>query len=331
MIDVRTIDPHDERLLRAWWEIGRDATAERPVDAWPVWEVSRAALPMARTDGRLVLLAAHEDEQMVGTGVAFFFGQGNLHLGEVDVYVAPPDRRRGIGRAVLAELERLAREDGRTSLITSAYAPVGSESPGSRFAAAMGYPVASAEETKTVDLATAPATWGPLDDDVATALGDYRVELFEDQCPEEWIDDFCALLSALYGEIPTGDLDLEDEQWTRERVRDVESRATRVGRSTVVAVAVAPDGRLCGFSDVRVNRHDPRHGSIGATMVLPGHRGHRLGLAMKLANHRRVLERFPECAYVETGNAGVNAPMNHVNTQLGYQVVERCLDVQKRL
>jgi hypothetical protein len=65
--------------------------------------------------------------------------------------------------------------------------------------------------------------------------------------------------------------------------------------------------------------------------VLPEHRGHRLGLAMKLATHRRILHVYPECAYVETGNAGVNAAMKSVNDQLGYRVVERCLDVQKTL
>ena len=65
--------------------------------------------------------------------------------------------------------------------------------------------------------------------------------------------------------------------------------------------------------------------------MLPGHRGHRLGLAMKLATHRRLVELFPACGYVETGNAGVNAAMNAVNERLGYRVVERCLDVQKRL
>ena len=52
---------------------------------------------------------------------------------------------------------------------------------------------------------------------------------------------------------------------------------------------------------------------------------------MKLATHRHVKSLFPGCAYVETGNAGVNAAMGTVNTQLGYRVVERCLDVQKRL
>jgi hypothetical protein len=44
-----------------------------------------------------------------------------------------------------------------------------------------------------------------------------------------------------------------------------------------------------------------------------------------------VAELFPECGYVETGNAGVNAPMNAVNERMGYRVVERCLDVQRQL
>ena len=52
---------------------------------------------------------------------------------------------------------------------------------------------------------------------------------------------------------------------------------------------------------------------------------------MKLATHRRVRELYPACEHVETGNAGVNAPMNAVNERMGYRVVERCLDVQRVL
>ncbi len=329
--EVRRLDPTDERALRAWWEVGRAATAERPIDAWPPWELSRVALPMPRTDGRLVMVEAVEDARTVGAGMVWLFGLDNRHLGEVDLYVAPGERRRGIGRALLEELERVARADGRTSLITSAFAPVGEESPGSAFAAACGYPVASAEETKVVDLDPVPDHWDRLDRQVAEVLGDYRVEVFDGPVPEEHIDDFCTLLSAFVGEVPTGDLDLAEQQWTPDRVRDHEKRVEQFGRVQVVAVAVAPDGHLCGFSDLRINGQDPRHASVGGTLVLPGHRGHRLGLAMKLATHRHVKSLFPGCAYVETGNAGVNAAMGTVNTQLGYRVVERCLDVQKRL
>ncbi len=220
---------------------------------------------------------------------------------------------------------------GARSLIGSAFAPVDAESPGSLFAAASGYPVASSEQTKVLDLKEAPELWPAIEAEVGRALGDYRVAVFEERTPDEYVDDFCALLSAFIGEVPTGDLDLEEAAWTPERLREGERRAMAIGRVQVMAVAVAPDGHLCGFSDVRINRGDPRHAEVGGTLVLPGHRGQRLGIAMKLATHRRLVDLFPSCGYIETGNAGVNAAMNAVNERLGYRVVERCLDVQKRL
>ena len=67
----------------------------------------------------------------------------------------------------------------------------------------------------------------------------------------------------------------------------------------------------------------------GGTIVLPGHRGHRLGLAMKVQNHRAVRERSPRVRILITGNAGVNAPMNAVNDALGYRSYERCIEMQK--
>ena len=330
-VQICEVEPRDEAALRSWWEVGRAASAERPFEAWPVWKVSRALLPVPRTDGRLTLLSAAVDGRVVGSARLWFFRSDNTHLAEGEVWVAPEARRRGIGRALLTELEDRTRADRRSVLLGTTFAPVGEESPGSLFAAAMGYPVASHEETKVVDLTRAPAGWAALEDEVAAALGGYRVEVFEERLPETHVEDFCRLLSAFLGEIPMGDLDLREAAWTPARLRENEERAVSGGRCMVIAVAVAPDGHLCGFSDAAVHRADPRHASVGGTLVLPGHRGHRLGLAMKLLTHRRVLELFPGCGYVQTGNAGVNAPMNAVNRRMGYRVVERCLDVQKRL
>lgn len=330
-LEIRVVDPHDESQLHAWWKVGRDSSAERPVDAWPVWEAARRVAQLERTDGRRVLVSAIEDGVTVGAGRLFLFAHDNNHLADLDLHVTPSHRRRGIGRAVLGELERHAREDGRTTIVASTYPPVAEESPGSRFAAATGYHVASAEESKVVDLTSAPAAWPELDAEVDEALDDYRVEVLDGPIPDEWIEDFCGLLCAFLGEIPSGDLDLRQELWTPQRVREHEERMTALGITQVIAVGVAPDGHLCGFTDLRVEEADPRHASVGATLVLPGHRGHRLGLAMKLGNHRRVRELFPECAYVDTTNAGVNAWMNAVNERMGYRVVERCLDVQKKL
>ena len=46
---------------------------------------------------------------------------------------------------------------------------------------------------------------------------------------------------------------------------------------------------------------------------------------------RAVRAAFPDCRYVFTANAGVNAPMNAVNDALGFRDVERALEMQRRL
>lgn len=330
-VQIREVDPADETLLRAWWTVGRAASAERPFDAWPVWEVARVAATQDRTDGRAVLLLALRDGDVVGSGQLFCFDADNTHLAQVDVWVPPEHRRGGVGRTLLADLEARAQADGRTTTVSTVRAPADAESPGSLFATALGYPVASAEETKLVDLATWAPRWAALDGEVAAAQGDYRLVQFEDAVPEQYVDDFCGLLSAFIGLVPHGELDLEEVEWPPERLHDVERRTREAGRTWVVAVALAPDGHLAGFTELGIAGADPRHAQVGGTMVLPEHQGHRLGLGMKLLTHRRLLELHPDCVHVETSNAGVNAAMNAVNERLGYRAVERALDVQKVL
>ncbi|WP_126688292.1 GNAT family N-acetyltransferase [Nocardioides ferulae] len=330
-VTVNEIDPADETLLRQWWEVGAASTAERPLVGWPAWEVSRTALPMPRRDLGRTLLVAELDGRVVGAGLLVRFLLDNTHLAELDVQVLPDHRRHGVGGALLRALEDRAVADGRTTLVGTAYAPLEGDSAGSLFAAARGYPVASREETKACDLATAPGLWPALDEQVTAGLGGYRVELFEATLPERWVDDFCHLMGRFADEIPSGDLDVQDFEWTADRLREHEERMVAIGKVWFGALGVTPDGRACGFTELAVTIADPGHAEVGGTLVLPEHRGHRLGLGMKLASHRRLLELFPDCAYVETSNAGVNAPMNAVNEALGYRVVERCLDVQKVL
>lgn len=325
------IDPHDESLLRGWWAVGRDSTAERPIDAWATWEATRAAYTHGRADGSYVLVSALEDGATVGAGRVYLPLRDNHHAADLELHVAPGHRRRGVGSAVLAELERVATDGGRTTMLGATHTPVDADGAGPVFSAARGYRVASIQETKVLDLTAAPTSWHALDAEVESRRGEYRVALLDGPIPEERAEDFCTLLTEFLGEVPTGDLDVQREHWTPDRLRAHEARMTAIGREMVIAVAIAPDGHFCGFSDVLVELADPRHGSVAVTLVLPGHRGHRLGLGMKLLTHRRLVEKFPGCVYVDTINAGVNQWMNAINDRLGYRVVERCLNVQKKL
>jgi hypothetical protein len=135
----------------------------------------------------------------------------------------------------------------------------------------------------------------------------------------------------LVDEIPLGELDLESSEWTPERVRAAEQRQVSTGRHVHTALAVAPDGEVAGISDVRVDDTDHEHAQVGITLVHPQHRGHRLGLALKVATHDLVRATYPTLSTVDTSNAEVNTHMNAVNEALGYRSIETLLELQKKL
>lgn len=150
-ITIREITPEDPTALHAWWEVGAAASAERPFPAWASWEVSQVTWSQARTDIDQVFLLAEVDGRAVGAGRLVCFLTDNTHLADLEVYVAPAERRRGIGTALLAELEERAASAGRSTYFMSV-----------PFAAAHAYPIASREETKLVDLDDT-AGWAALD------------------------------------------------------------------------------------------------------------------------------------------------------------------------
>jgi len=70
--------------------------------------------------------------------------------------------------------------------------------------------------------------------------------------------------------------------------------------------------------------HSVRTGALQSTSVVhPRHRGHGLGLLMKLENLRHALRHEPCLRMVETFNAVDNHPMQRVNLALGFQPVDR--------
>ncbi len=57
-------------------------------------------------------------------------------------------------------------------------------------------------------------------------------------------------------------------------------------------------------------------------MVLAGHRGHRLGLLVKVVMLEWLTEAEPAIRRILTGNAGANAHMIAINERLGFAVVD---------
>lgn len=331
MVDIEQLNPRNEAALRAWWEVGHAATAHRPGTPWPVWEQSRRALPAENPERAVALLAAIDGREMVGAGMLVRPLNDNVHTATVDAYVRPDRTREGIGTALVRELEVIAAGDRRTTVLGEAFVPPGSSGTAPEaFAAAVGYEVASREVIRELSMAEFRARRDALVAETSPASG-YQVLTFDTVCPEEHVASFGRLLGMLMGEIPLGDLDLEDSEWTVDRIRAAERRQVGIGRHVLTAIAIGADGSVAGASDVRVNDTDPTTGQVGITLVDPAHRGHRLGLALKVATHDLAVATYPELVTVDTSNAEVNTWMNAVNEALGYRTIETLLELQKKL
>ncbi len=326
---MRALDRGSDDEVRAYWEIGRDAVAHRPYNTHPAWQAASTYLRMGRTDVLDVRLAAWRGDRMVGAGGLMAPILENTATAWVDVAVAPDQWRTGVGTAVLAALEEQARALGRSVLLGESCAPPDAESAATLFAAHHGFHPEIEDGMKVVDLVATRGEWAAMAADVAAHHVDYRIVTVWAPIPAELVDGYCVLNTAFNAEAPSGEAELENEQWDEARVREREARAAKAGREDVLTFAVDRDGEVVALTELFINNTMPHRAFQSGTLVLPAHRGHRLGLAVKLANHRALVERFPQVEWMVTGNAGVNAPMNAINDLLGYRVVERCLEVRK--
>lgn len=257
----------------------------------------------------------------------------NTHLTMLDVGVAPAARGRGVGSSLVEHAKRRTEQLGRRSSVVEVNQPLsaGDEHPYARFAGRHGFTRRLVELHQMLEL---PVSEGHLHDLASEAAGHhrvYRLVSWGDRCPDTHIEQFCALLSAMGSEAPQGELDMEPEHWDEARLRDVEERRLAQARSGLTTVAVSRDGSLAGYTQLAVPHHDPPNVFQWDTLVLPQHRGHRLGLALKIANLVRVQADHPDRRVIHTWNAQSNEPMIAVNANLGFRAVERLEEWQADL
>ena len=83
------------------------------------------------------------------------------------------------------------------------------------------------------------------------------------------------------------------------------------------------NGDLAALTQVCVDPAMPEWGFQELTAVARPHRGHRLGLLVKLAMLDLLAAREPQVTQIDTGNADGNQHMIAINEQLGFRVLSR--------
>ena len=233
---------------------------------------------------------------------------GNLELAQMEITPADDE----VTAAVLAELLGRARADGRTSVIAwGDYAP-------QRHAlwTSLDADLRYTEQESSLDLASVDPRL--VDQWIQSGPADLELVHWARRCPEQWIDAQVATANAM-NDAPTDDLDMADTVVDAAMVRaEIEARAA-LGLEYQGLLAVTADGDAAGSTEVFVNRHRPAASWQWTTVVLPAHRGRRIGRWLKAAMWQRLRATEPQVTGLQTGNAASNVHMLAINTEMGFK------------
>lgn len=244
-------------------------------------------------------------------------------------------RGRGIGRALSEWLESVAHTDAvRKAIVYSPSAAL----PGARITALSGAGSVAANDRSVQALQRsgfrleqvirASRLSLPFDarsvlaDAAARSGSDYRLHYWIDRTPERWLDDLALFNTRMSTDDPSAGLEEPEDIWTPERVIASEVRAVATGRTTLfAAVEDIASGQLIGFTTLSVPPEPDRAVAQVDTIVLGEHRGHRLGMLLKLANLDHLARERPGHPAVVTFNAEENRYMLDVNEAVGFVAV----------
>ncbi|SNY04783.1 GNAT family N-acetyltransferase [Paractinoplanes atraurantiacus] len=259
------------------------------------------------------------DGEPVGYLELEVFQLDNLSSAEILLEVLPEHRRQGVGRALYQRMLERGAAHGRKHLIGST---VDRHPDGTAFATAMGA-VAGLEDTRSrLDLTRIDAAHhAKLREEALAHAEGYRVIDWLGVPADEIIDDVAYLESRLMADAPTGDIAWEAEKIDAERLRADELARQKRGRLSYCAAALRGD-KVVAWTVIAGELAQPAQAWQQTTLVDPDHRGHRLGMLVKLANLDNVRRHRPGIEAIDTFNASQNEYMLRINRALGFRAVD---------
>lgn len=335
-LEIEPLDPFDPAAYDAFYDVylAAERAAGDAASPWMRDEV-RVDLQEPATRRWLGAYVGRAAGRVVAVGQLSTPLLDNRDSAAVTVHVGPGDRRRGYGSAVLARLEAEAAERGRVVLNAEAVweydsGPTGAGEPGPEFARAHGFALGLGDVKRTLALPVAEGLLDELAAEAAPHHAAYPLRSWVGPVPDELVEGWAQLASTLMTEAPTGDLQREPEVADPSVVRESEGMLARQGRTKYNTAALDTSGDVVAYTDIATTVHEPGKAYQWGTLVRKDVRGHRLGLAVKVANLRLLQRERPDVHEVTTYNAEVNAHMVGVNERLGFRPVARLGEFQKR-
>lgn len=316
---ITPLDYADDREMRAWFEIGDEAHRYDRALWTPVTpEVAvarkrREPLGATRQDW-----LAWDGDEAVGEALLYLMTEDNLDKAWVMVDVRPGHRGRGVGTALLEVAEAAVPAD-RTSVLSNVVVRATddlSSHPSVRFAARHGYWISSHDVQRLLPL---PVDVAPLRDRAVTPYG-YRLETYVDGVPAERQVQVGELKGLIDVDAPTGDAEWEPSPMSPSDYVEELRRRSLDGETTLETIAVSDNGDVAAYTEMIVTAPD-RYVVQDGTLVAAPHRGHRLGMAVKVANLLALADQAPANPGIVTENNEDNRWMVAINEELGFEAV----------
>ncbi|WP_322921619.1 GNAT family N-acetyltransferase [Nocardioides renjunii] len=314
-MEIQELDPTDADARRRWHEVREGSVrADRPHALTTTLGAFEATATAASTYVARTWLQAVDGSEVLGVAELELPLTENLDVAWCEVGVLPGRRRRGAGRALWDAVVERSRAAGRTRVGGEVSVDVDVAGAGHAFATAMG-----AVERHREDhlLARLPVPATPIDPD-------YEVVTWRGRCPDEHRGAYLAMRNQMNADVPTGELDLETTVLDDERLAASERGLMKAYDVRVAAARRRSDGTFGGYSLLFVP-HGEDYGWQDDTLVMPEHRGHRLGAALKSANYAGLPDHV---GVVHTWTTPDNTAMHRTNTTLGFRVVEHMYEME---
>ncbi|MFE0254441.1 GNAT family N-acetyltransferase [Streptomyces sp. NPDC059010] len=311
----------DDETAGQWLDLLAESSGDVPHAAPPCNVDMIGSLRHAPPATALDDWVARADGKVVGA-LRLVLPEGAPAARVDQLLVHPRLRRRGIGRALHAHALELAGKHGRSTLSATLTEGLPDGPPlgagPAAFAAAMG--------AVRADVPGGLHQWldlgrhNPLADGVPAAPPGYWLVTWGTVTPDEYALQVSALELSL-GDAPA---DAAQQEVRTSYARQFEKmRVGRGRRAHHTGVVHEASGQLAGYTSVSKTTGNPEYLLQGMTVVHRAHRGHGLGLLLKLANLDLALRHEPQVRLVETANDETNRPMIAVNEAMGFEPYDR--------
>ncbi len=255
---------------------------------------------VARRDGATVGFAVLDEPRHEYTDTLFFTGA-----------VDPAHQRQGVGQALL---DAVVDSTDRALLRGRAWGG----SPGTVVLPHWGFERRVTHVIRRLDLTAAHPGWDVLRTEAAAASTAYELTAWRGPAARDLLPEMVVLREAI-NDAPDAH---EYEAYPVERIETYERElADREQTQYTMIARHVGSGEPAGITMVCVDETAPEVAHQEDTSVVRAHRGHRLGLRLKLAMADWLNAERPDVLAVDTWNDQDNGPMIAVNDALGMRVV----------